>query len=910
MQPRSLKPAFISSKCHFLKPAAISARYLAICVLLLLPLGCEKGSPVAEEGTQLTLRVSPSSIFSHGDTAMITVTASEADGRPALDGLRIQLSATGGSLPAEIRTADGVASAAFISDSQPSMVTITARSGSIGADGSVSTTLEVLDRNIPIGAATLSVNPSNLSRNGGAVQARVVLTDESGNPLPDRVVVLSSDLGQFARNGAPLVTDANGQAGDTLVIERIPSGLDSVTVEAQAGDQQLSKVISITNNANPVPMIEFSPQQPRRDQAVFFNGTRSNDSDGEIQAYRWQFGDGEVAEGPQVSHTYTRAGTYGVILAVEDDLGASASTTANITIGANESPNPVFRFSPSSPRVFEAMTFNASDSSDPDGTIETYLWDMGNGTFREGPVITHAYQSAGTFNVSLTVRDNDGTTSSTSQEITVSGNTAPIADFFFSPTAPRVGGMVTFDAADTTDSDGTITSYQWQFGDGESAGGELVQHTYTQAGTFVVRLTVKDNDGSADTRTLDITVADNLSPIAAFNISPATPRAGQTVTFSGVDSSDPDGQITRYAWAFGDGGFGNGALVTHAYLAPGSYQITLTVTDNDGKQTSQTQNLTVNRGGIPQARLNLQPESIQPPGGQVVLDASLSSDQESDISDLDFRFSATAPSGTIVDFSSGNSPIRFASIVNLGANQQVIFTVTVTDPDGNSGTANAILTATPAGSNQPPQADFTLTPSQLSAPGGSLILDASGTTDEDHDIGDLHFDYAYQTSGNVNVQITAANGPLNTAMVTNGDPGDAVTFLLTVTDPAGGQDAVSKTITLGEGQSNVPPTVAFTSVPTSTVTAPANPVSPVSITLDGRGSSDPETPLDQLTFEFSGDSSNREARVEIERFPQDPGLATALVYGALPGDQLLFTLRVTDAQGASSLTSLILQVVP
>jgi len=884
--------------------------WLIAALALFILLGCEKGSPVAEEGTQLTLRASPTAIFSHGDTAMITVTATESDGRPALDGLRIQLSATGGSLPAEIRTVDGVATASFISDSQPGMVTVTARSGSIGADGTVNTTLEVLDRNVPIGAAILTVNPSNLSRNGGAIQARVVLTDEGGNPLPDRVVVLSSDLGQFARNGAPLVTDASGQAVDTLVIDRVPSGLDSVTVEAQAGDQQLSKTISITDNANPVPMIEFSPQQPRRDEVVFFNATRSSDSDGDIEAYRWQFGDGTVATGPQVSHTYTKAGTFGVILEVEDDLGARASTTANITVGDNEPPEPAFRFSPTSPRVFEAITFNASDSLDTDGTIEAYLWDMGNGTFREGPIITHAYQSAGTFNVSLTVRDNDGATASTSQDIAVEGNAAPIADFFFSPTAPRVGEAVTFDAADATDTDGTINSYQWQFGDGESAAGEITQHTYTQAGSYVVRLTVKDNDGSSDTRTLDITVVDNLSPIAAFNASPSAPRVGQAVTFSASDSSDPDGQITRYAWAFGDGGFGNGQLVTHSYLAEGDYQITLTVTDNDGKQSSRSQSLTVNRGGVPQARLVIQPDSLEPPGGQVVLDASQSTDQESDISDLEFKFSAVAPTGTLVDIASGLSPIRFAGIANLGANQQVIFSVMVTDPDGNTGTASAVLTASQMGANQPPQADFTITPTGLAAPGGSLILDASNTTDGDHDIGELHFDYAYQTSGNVHVQITAANGPLNTAMVTDGDPGDAITFLLTVTDPAGGQDAISKTLTLMEGQVNTPPSVSLTSVPETSVTAPDNPAMPITITLDGRGSSDAETALEQLTFEFSGDSSNRDARVEIERFPQDPGLATALVYGAEAGDQLLFTLRVTDAQGASTLTSLILQVVP
>jgi PKD repeat protein len=146
----------------------------------------------------------------------------------------------------------------------------------------------------------------------------------------------------------------------------------------------------------------------------------STDSDGTIEARVWNFGDGSPTKnGDQVSHTYATPGTYTVTLTVTDDDGATASTTRQVTVTG---PNilPVASFS-ASPGVLTA-SFDASASSDPDGSVESYSWTFGDGETGTGAQTSHDYDAAGTYTVTLTVTDDRGASTSTSRSVTV---TAP-----------------------------------------------------------------------------------------------------------------------------------------------------------------------------------------------------------------------------------------------------------------------------------------------------------------------------------------------------------------------------------------------------------------------------------------------------------------------------------------------------
>ncbi len=148
-----------------------------------------------------------------------------------------------------------------------------------------------------------------------------------------------------------------------------------------------------------------------------------------------------------------------------------------------------------------------------------------------------------------------------------------------------------FDGSTSSDADGTIDSWAWDFGDGAIATGAAAPHDYTDPGTYTVTLTITDDDGAAAAATASVTVPPppNELPIASFG----STCHDLSCTFDAGGSIDPDGTITDYAWDFGDGATGSGATSPHTYPAAGSYTVTLTVTDDDAAADSETGSVTV-----------------------------------------------------------------------------------------------------------------------------------------------------------------------------------------------------------------------------------------------------------------------------------------------------------------------------
>lgn len=177
-------------------------------------------------------------------------------------------------------------------------------------------------------------------------------------------------------------------------------------------------------------------------------------------------------------------------------------------------PVASFSFSPTTGSAPLTVTFDASASYDPDGTIVDYRWNFGDGATGSGRVTSHTYTANGTFTITLTVTDNEGKVGSTSRSITiVKVNDPPIAEFSFSPTTGIFPLNVTFDASASRDPDGSIVYYGWDFGDGKTATGKVVSHTYTTWGTFSIRLTVRDNNGASATKIRTIEVFRLFQPL-------------------------------------------------------------------------------------------------------------------------------------------------------------------------------------------------------------------------------------------------------------------------------------------------------------------------------------------------------------------------------------------------------------
>jgi PKD repeat protein len=314
--------------------------------------------------------------------------------------------------------------------------------------------------------------------------------------------------------------------------------------------------------------------------------------------YRWDFGDGASGDGQVVSHSYARAGTYTVKLTVTDKDGGWGADTATVQVTQPNQPPRAVINGPASGKVGEALNFNASGSSDSDGTIVSYAWTFGDGSTGNGLNVTHAYNAAGSYDITLTVTDNGGLSHSATHRVVIEApviKRPPVA-VITGPTSGLVGEPLSFSGTGSADEDGQIVAYAWDFGDGTTDNKAETTHSYQAADTYKVTLTVTDNDGLTGTASSTVWIKKPVQiklPPTPVIAGPKMAQISQTVTFDGSGSSDRDGSIVNYEWDFGDGSTGSGLTVTHAYAQIGKYVVRLSVTDNDGLTASLAQPLVV-----------------------------------------------------------------------------------------------------------------------------------------------------------------------------------------------------------------------------------------------------------------------------------------------------------------------------
>jgi PKD repeat protein len=176
----------------------------------------------------------------------------------------------------------------------------------------------------------------------------------------------------------------------------------------------------LTGPPNQPPVADANgPYTGTEDVAITFNGSGSYDPDGDSLTYAWIFGDGNTGTGVNPTHVYTAGGTYTVTLVVNDGKVDSEPSYSTATIAEVNDP-PIADAGPDqTATVNEVITFDGSGSTDPEGNIASYAWDFGDGTSGTGITVTHAYSTAGTYTVTLTVTDDGGLTDSDTAIVTV-----------------------------------------------------------------------------------------------------------------------------------------------------------------------------------------------------------------------------------------------------------------------------------------------------------------------------------------------------------------------------------------------------------------------------------------------------------------------------------------------------------
>ena len=547
------------------------------------------------------------------------------------------------------------------------------------------------------------------------------------------------------------------------------------------------------------------------------NGS-GTDTDGTIGSYAWTKVSGPAGGAISSANTASTgitgltAGVYVFRLTVTDNGGAIATNDIQVTV--NSAPLPPNQAPTANAGADQVITLPVNTTTlngsgtDPDGTIASFAWAKVSGP--AGGTITSANTAstgisglvAGVYVFRLTVTDNSGTTATNTIQVTVNSAPAPAPNA--APTANAgTDRNITLPVNSTTvngsgtDTDGTIASFAWTKVSGP-AGGNLqspaaasTNITGLNAGTYVFRLTVTDNDGATATDNVSVIVSASLAPSpsnqapvanAGNNITITLPVNNASLAGSGTDA---DGSIATYSWTKVSGPTGgnvqstNTASTNITSLIAGTYVFRLTVTDNAGAQSTDDVQITVNPAPAPVG--NQAPIANAGTNRSITLPTNSAS----------FTGSGTDPDGTIAGYSwtKVSGPAGGAiqtpnaattNITGLTAGTYV-FRLTVTDNDGATSTDDIqlIVNAAPVLPNQAPIANAGRDIS-ITLPVNSTMLNGSASTDPDGSI----VSYSWRKVQGPNGSSLTAN---NTVSANASDLTKGVhEYELTVTDNRGG----------------------------------------------------------------------------------------------------------------------------
>ncbi len=293
-----------------------------------------------------------------------------------------------------------------------------------------------------------------------------------------------------------------------------------------------------------------------------------------VNTWNWDFGDGNTSTTQNPTNEYTGSGDFSVTLIVSGPGGIDTLTKTNYIHVNYPVPTADFSGTPTSGIVpLEVSFIDLSTDS-----VDTWLWEFGDEGISTAQSPVYTYYQAGTYTVSLTASGPGGSNTATKTGYIVVSPEPPVADFSGTPTVGNAPLEVTF----TDLSSGTVDSWLWDFGNGDTSSLQSPVYTYNLAGTYTVSLTVSNSGGSSQTIKTDyITVLVN-APVADFSGTPTVGEAPLLVSFTDLST----GSIDTWNWHFGDNDSSAIQNPTHEYVTSGSYTVSLTVSGTGGVNTN------------------------------------------------------------------------------------------------------------------------------------------------------------------------------------------------------------------------------------------------------------------------------------------------------------------------------------
>ncbi len=548
------------------------------------------------------------------------------------------------------------------------------------------------------GTTSTTEDPTHTYADDGAYWVTVTVTDDDDytDSITERVVVA---------NLAPVITSVtapSGSSGTDLAFSVTATDVPSDTLSyawdfgdgdtsdeqdpthSYAADGIYDVTVTVSDEdggeTSETHTVVIGTSDPTIDSSSFPSGDEGSDlafsasatdPAGGTLTYSWDFGDGTTGSGASVTHAYADDGDYDATLTVTTASGGEATTTATVEV-ANVAPTIDSLTTPDG-EANNAVGLSASASDPGDDTL-TYSWDFGDGTTGSGASVSKTWTSQGDYTVTLTVSDEDGGETVQTRTVTIdpdpSANTAPeveLDDF-----TGTEGSAVTFDA-DVTDAQGDSYTLLWNFGDGTLAYGDTPDHTYDDDGTWTVTVTATDAQGASTVATAQV-VIDNVAPTGVLTTEDQGDE-GESLYFA-VIATDPGDDTISISWDFGDGSAeATSAITSHTFTDDGSYTVTLTLTDEDGGETTYEVPVTVD---------NVAPAFQQPLSVPAVAyegvdyDATLTA---TDPGDDAFTYTlVTGPDGMTLDDATGE--ITWVPSYDQALEGSASVTVKVTDDEG------------------------------------------------------------------------------------------------------------------------------------------------------------------------------------------------------------------------------------
>ena len=543
--------------------------------------------------------------------------------------------------------------------------------------------------------ATVTVtNTAPVANAGGpysANQGVAVALDGSGSSDPDGTLTLyewdCTNNGSYdTSSGSPTASTCTyGSPGLYTVRLRVTDD-DGATTLDQAN-------VTITNTA---PVANAGgPYSVNQGVALAVSGAASSDADGSIVLYEWDCtNDGSYdASGASATSspcTYPDVGSYTLGLRVTDNDGATGTATAAVTV-TNTAP-VADAGGPYSVNQGVALAVSGAGSTDADGSIALYEWDCTNdGSYDASSTSATSspctYPNVGSFTLGLRVTDDDGATATDTASVSVT-NTVPTADAG-GPYTGTKGIPVPVDGSGSSDADGAIVEYAWDCDDDGTfevvGGGPTATCTFAAVGSYTIYLRVTDDDG--DIFVAGTTVSISNDPPVAVAGGPYAGDEAASIALDASGSSDAgSGSIVLYEWDCTNNGSYDvtGVTATCTYADDGAYTVGLRVTDDDGATDTDTASVTV-ANVAPTVTVTVPPTGDE---GTPVLGQAVGSDASPlDAAALTYAWNAADAGGASVGTGTGASP----SFV-FADDGVYTLTVTVTDPQGATGTASGSVT--------------------------------------------------------------------------------------------------------------------------------------------------------------------------------------------------------------------------